>query len=989
MSYAFRGTCDSHLRASGGDALARYSEIGDATVARFTVAAGAIDRDELDAEQLALWVDGCDPLTEERRGRLLSSPDADLVLDSILNAAKSFSIAALLHPDLATEYEALQDRLRDRVLVLWQSELNARRGAGGRVRESLARIEVVELQHRRSRALDPHVHRHLWLSVKVQGGDGKWSNVDSRVAMRMQTLVNAEGELAARTDPQWLRALAAHGYTLDADGEIAELKHVVRPLSRRSNQIEANRAVLLANWQEGHPGHHPDFDVRRQIDRYAWAQHRPDKPDVIDEQEWTTLILSELEHLDPRLLERRRPPRAPAPGVTIVDRDFLARCAVRDADERSRSSNGRFSVLDLRAGAARAVASAELVADRDALQSLLDDVTARALTYTRDLLPENPDRPQHVKALVTRAFAHRKTELAAHLLALAERPHSGPETSKVGVGEFAAGEWMLDGTQRAAADAIASGESLVTVTGPAGTGKTTLLRLARAVLAVQHRDLVVVAPTRKAAAVAGREVGVPSTSIHALLADYGWRWRTDDAGAEMWWQLRPGAVDPVTHVRYLGPRLLQVDGSTRIVVDEAGMLNLDAADALIQLALETGAGIAMIGDPLQASPVGHAGAMELAAHRAGRAVELAEVHRFADPDYATLTLRLRAPGTLEQALAVAADLQDGGHVRRAHDRLDARQVLVSGYFHHHGKSRSVAIVTGSNEEAREINEAIQDERLARGELTLERVGVGAGEQRLLEGDIVQTRRNERATGIENRALWTVARVGPSSIDLQRHDDATDRRTITSDYAAEYVQLAYATTVHGIQGETTDVALVGPDVTAAGRYVGLTRGRHLNEAVVIARTDSDARQRLAEEMMRGLPETEHDDAIHGAAHDLARAARDPADEERAATTQLASAVGAWLTTARNVLRRADALFANTNARGHARTRHPDARPLRDELSEEARGTLRSRIRAAEVAEAGAFERYIRTADSPPVADRGDRELMTAGVRAPEGRERGIT
>src|SRR5690606_20103717 len=138
------------------------------------------------------------------------------------NAPKSYSLAALIHPELAAEYEALQDRLRERVIKTWQRELNARRGVGGRYREAIRRLEVVELQHRRSRALDPHIHRHLWLSVKVQGEDGKWSNVDSRVAMKLHTVINAEGELAARTDPVWIDALARHGYTLNDDGEIAE-----------------------------------------------------------------------------------------------------------------------------------------------------------------------------------------------------------------------------------------------------------------------------------------------------------------------------------------------------------------------------------------------------------------------------------------------------------------------------------------------------------------------------------------------------------------------------------------------------------------------------------------------------------------------------------------------------------------------------------------------------------------------------------------------
>jgi len=224
LAYAFQGSCDSYARVpSGVDALADYGDVDAAGVTRFTVGAGIITTDRLDDAQLRRWVDGRDPHTNERRGRDLSSPEADLILDGTINAPKSYSIAALINPELAREFEELQDRLRDRIIMIWQRELNARRGAGGRIREALARVEVVELRHRRSRALDPHIHRHLWLNVKVQGEDGKWSNVDSRVAMKFHTVINAEGDLAARTDPTWIAALARHGFTLDDDGEIAEL----------------------------------------------------------------------------------------------------------------------------------------------------------------------------------------------------------------------------------------------------------------------------------------------------------------------------------------------------------------------------------------------------------------------------------------------------------------------------------------------------------------------------------------------------------------------------------------------------------------------------------------------------------------------------------------------------------------------------------------------------------------------------------------------
>ena len=58
------------------------------------------------------------------------------------------------------------------------------------------------------------------------------------------------------------------------------------------------------------------------------------------------------------------------------------------------------------------------------------------------------------------------------------------------------------------------------------------------------------------------------------------------------------------------------------------MVDLHTANALAAIAAEVGAGIAMVGDHLQAMPVGHAGAMACMTRRATALVELTAVHRF-------------------------------------------------------------------------------------------------------------------------------------------------------------------------------------------------------------------------------------------------------------------------------------------------------------------------------------------------------------------------
>jgi ATP-dependent exoDNAse (exonuclease V) alpha subunit len=384
--------------------------------------------------------------------------------------------------------------------------------------------------------------------------------------------------------------------------------------------------------------------------------------------------------------------------------------------------------------------------------------------------------------------------------------------------------------------------------------------------------MFVVAPTRKAASVASHEVGAAASSLHALLSDHGYRWGADQAGAMTWTRLRVGETDPGSGGVYAGPARFLLHPRDRIVVDEAGMVDLPTANALVELAIEQGVGLAFVGDTHQALPVGHAGAMGSAIRHANAAVELDAVHRFRDPDYAALTLRLRNAGDREHALAIAAELAEHGHIDRVDHHDAARERMIESYFEWHARGKRVTLVSGTNAEADAINDAIQQRRVDQGELDPDVVAWGMGEQRILVGDTVQTRRNDRRTGVENRAQWVVRGIRDEHVSLVSVGDSGEMARVSADYARQYLQLAYASTVHGVQGDTADASVVGPDVDAAGLYVGLTRGRAYNVAIVVARTDVAARERLAESMQRGTPELTMQDAVRAAEAEIRRAAR---------------------------------------------------------------------------------------------------------------------
>jgi hypothetical protein len=113
----------------------------------------------------------------------------------------------------------------------------------------------------------------------------------------------------------------------------------------------------------------------------------------------------------------------------------------------------------------------------------------------------------------------------------------------------------------------------------------------------------------------------------------------------------------------------------------------------------------------------------------------------------------------------------------------------------------------------------------------------------LVGDIVATRRNDRrlrtTTGdpIRNRERWTITDTNRSGEITVTRLDGHGTIILPADYVRQHVQLAYATTEHGAQGETADrsIALATTATNGRGLYVGMTRGRDVNLTLVVTDT----------------------------------------------------------------------------------------------------------------------------------------------------------
>jgi len=366
----------------------------------------------------------------------------------------------------------------------------------------------------------------------------------------------------------------------------------------------------------------------------------------------------------------------------------------------------------------------------------------------------------------------------------------------------------LSEEQRAAVEHVTAPGRLAVVAGAAGAGKSAALATAREAWEAEGYRVRGAALAGKAAEELQAAAGIESRTLHAL--EYGWRRGRD-----------PLAARDV------------------LVIDEGGMVGSRQLGRVLEAAQGAGAKVVLVGDARQLQPIEAGAAFRAVAEQVG-VVEIGTIRRQREA-WAREASQAFARGETGAGLEAYA-AHGAVHwlpSREAAKAAIAEAYVAAGMSHpgrmshpggvsHPGRTGRPGggglILAHTNEDVRDLNALVRTARQRTGALGVESpFATARGERWFAPEDRVVFLRNDRALGVKNGTLGTVAEAAPGALTV-RLDSGAEVRVGQGQYAE--LDHGYAVTLHKAQGTTVERAFVlasgGMDRHLA--YVGMTRHR---------------------------------------------------------------------------------------------------------------------------------------------------------------------
>ncbi|MEV6013639.1 MobF family relaxase [Streptomyces sp. NPDC051976] len=772
--------------------------------------------------------------------------------------------------------------------------LAVRTGPGGAAQEKARPgLIVARFRHYASRAGDPMLHDHAVLSTRVQGPDGRWRTLDSRLLLR--EVVNASELYNQRSLELTCAALGVRTETVEVTPgqrpvmRIAGINPEIRALyDQRGQSVRAVAEELLAEYARRYD-RQPAAQTRYRLLEQARARTRPAAPASRPLPELLTVwrqraVAAVGAGTVDELLTAARAAASAMPTQSAVDTARAAAEVLAEVTARRATFHRRHVLAEARRYLMRTTRG--LTADGAAA----DEITDLALTGSGciditppDLNPPHPDLQRADGTSVYRAIGGR-TYTTSRILAAEDRLLAASTSlvlPPVAAGTFARTAALyrepLDVGQRALAYAFCCGEQqLIAGLGPAGAGKTTAMRLVAKAVSASGGRLIPLAPSARAAKVLQGDLGVPAHTLHS------WLHQRDRATSGK-------VVDDLFHL----------SDRDVVLVDEAGMAGTLLLDKVLAHAAKVGARVRLLGDPSQLAAAEAGGVLRLVARRTG-AVELDRLHRFTTPGEGDASLLLRDSPRTDQAFTWY----------RARDRITAGsheamcEAVHTAWQRDTERGLRSVMTAADNDTVRELNARAQAWRHMSGQLVPGRGQALRDGHRAFVGDVICTRRNSRTMIIrrdfvKNGDLWTVTRITRTGDVIARSTTHRGRVRLPRAYVMRHCELGYASSIHRAQGMTVDTshALATARSTREHVYVQLTRGARTNR-LYLALDPGDSVTRvlstIAARRHPSLSATETIADLQDTAADPARLAAEFSDISwRATTARLTSVLNTCL------------------------------------------------------------------------------------------------
>ena len=560
---------------------------------------------------------------KQKDGTVAHRPGRDITL----SAPKSVSLAALIGGD--KRIEEAHDKAVGRTLA-WVEKNVAEtrlsdRETGRMVRAGGQKMVAATFRHDTSRNLDPQLHTHAVIANMLQGEDGKWRTMANEKLYRSKMLIGAlyRGELAGE--------LEKLGYGIEkthADGrfEIAGVsRKVVEAFSTR------RAAIVAAMEQRGLGG--PDANPR--LAERAALMTRAHKRDVDHgslREHWREQAAElgfDAAAITAEAMEKSAG-KEDAPGIappaaqneTTQNKPDIAEQAVDWAVAHLSEREAVFSRTNLLTAALTWQPGAVSIQDAvEAVSRLEENGTLHA-----------SNTPVPGDSLTTdKAVADEKETIS--LMNEGQGRGVAPMRGRI-VDKALRNGPLTDGQKAAVKLILSEKDRVIGVQGYAGTGKTTMLKRARALLEKRRFEIKGLAPSASAAQTLAAESGIESETLQRFLAR--------NAGVAEGRLTRKGAKEMRAAFK-----------KTVLVVDEGSLASTIQARNLLRIARELRLPrVVLVGDGKQLDAV-DAGKPFVQLQKAGmKTATMDQIMRQREPE-----------------LKAAVEASLGGDIRKAFEKL--------------------------------------------------------------------------------------------------------------------------------------------------------------------------------------------------------------------------------------------------------------------------------------------------------------------------------